>query len=60
MSTSVTMRMTEGRPERVIVSFALPIFISQLFQQIDAVTATQMQQIAQEFFTPERLQTLIL
>ena len=34
--------------------------ISQLFQQIDAVTATQMQQIAQEFFTPERLQTLIL
>ena len=34
MSTSVTMRMTEGRPERVIVSFALPIFISQLFQQL--------------------------
>ena len=34
MSTSVTMRMTEGRPKRVIVSFALPIFISQLFQQL--------------------------
>ena len=34
--------------------------ISQLFRQIDAVTTTQMQQIAQEFFTPERLQTLIL
>lgn len=34
MTTSVTMRMTEGRPQRVIVSFALPIFISQLFQQL--------------------------
>ncbi len=34
MSRSVTMRMTEGRPEKVIVSFALPIFISQLFQQL--------------------------
>ncbi len=28
------MRMTEGRPEKVIVSFALPIFVSQLFQQL--------------------------
>ena len=34
--------------------------ISQLFQQIDAVTATQIQQIAQEFFNAEHLQTLIL
>ena len=34
MSRSVTMRMTEGKPEKVIVSFALPIFISQLFQQL--------------------------
>ena len=34
--------------------------ISQLFQQIDAVTATQLQQLAQTLFAPERLQTLIL
>ena len=34
--------------------------VSQLFQQIDAVTAPQLQQIACEFFAPDRLQTLIL
>ena len=34
--------------------------ISQLFQQIDAVTATQLHLLAQELFVPERLQTLIL
>ena len=34
--------------------------ISQLFQQIDAVTAPQLQQLAQTLFAPECLQTLIL
>lgn len=34
--------------------------ISQLFQQIDAITATQLHLLAQELFVPERLQTLIL
>lgn len=34
--------------------------ITQLFQQIDAVTATQLQQLAQTLFAPERLKTLIL
>ena len=34
--------------------------ISRLFQQIDSITATQLQQIACEFFNPDRLQMLIL
>ena len=34
--------------------------ITQLFQQIDAVTAEQLQQLAQTLFAPERLKTLIL
>lgn len=34
--------------------------ISQLFQQIDAVTTTQLHLLAQELFAPVRLQTLIL
>lgn len=34
--------------------------ISQLFRQIDDVTATQLHLLAQELFTPVRLQTLIL
>ncbi|MCR5241337.1 MAG: insulinase family protein [Prevotella sp.] len=34
--------------------------ITRLFQQIDAVTAEQLQQLAQTLFAPERLKTLIL
>ena len=34
--------------------------ISQLFRQIDDVTATQLHLLAQELFAPVRLQTLIL
>ena len=34
--------------------------IGHLFRQIDAVSADQLQQIASEFFNPDRLQTLIL
>ncbi|MBQ8657343.1 MAG: insulinase family protein [Prevotella sp.] len=34
--------------------------MSHLFCQIDAVTAAQVQQVAQQLFAPDRLQTLIL
>lgn len=34
--------------------------ISQLFQQIDAVSATQIQQLALQLFKPESLKTLII
>lgn len=34
--------------------------ITRIFQQIDAVTAEQLQQLAQMLFAPERLKTLIL
>ena len=34
--------------------------ISTLFQQIDAITAQQLLDVAQALFTPEQLQTLIL
>jgi predicted Zn-dependent peptidase len=33
--------------------------VTHLFAQIEAVTAQQIQQVAQEIFAPERLTTLI-
>jgi predicted Zn-dependent peptidase len=34
--------------------------IDDLLQRIDAITAPQIQEVAQELFAPERLQQLIL
>ncbi len=34
--------------------------IAELLQRIDAITSTQIQDVAQEFFTPDKLQLLML